>query len=154
MRQVTIFTDGACKGNPGPGGFGVILACGPHRHEISQGYRRTTNNRMEMLAAIVGLEALKEPCAVQLHSDSRYVIDALTKNWIKGWKAKGWKTSTNQPVKNQDLWLRLTEAAAKHQVEWKWVRGHAGHVENERCDELAVAAAIQREKFEDVGFEG
>jgi ribonuclease HI len=82
------------------------------------------------------------------------VIDALTKNWIKGWKAKGWKTSTNQPVKNQDLWLRLTEAAAKHQVEWKWVRGHAGHVENERCDELAVAAAIQREKFEDVGFEG
>ncbi|OYV04266.1 MAG: ribonuclease HI, partial [Verrucomicrobiales bacterium VVV1] len=108
MRQVIIFTDGACKGNPGPGGFGVVLKSGKHRLELAKGFSRTTNNRMELMAAIAGLEALTEPCEVELHSDSRYVIDALTKNWIKGWKAKGWRTSTGQPVKNQDLWQRLT----------------------------------------------
>ena len=153
MRQVTIFTDGACKGNPGPGGFGVVLKSGKHRLELAKGYARTTNNRMELMAAIVGLESLTEPCEVELHSDSRYLIDALTKNWIKGWKAKGWKTSANQAVKNQDLWQRLTAAAATHQIAWKWVRGHAGNAENECCDRLAVAAATARDLLPDEGFQ-
>jgi len=153
MRQVTIFTDGACKGNPGPGGFGVVLKSGKHRLELAKGYSRTTNNRMELMAAIVGLESLTEPCEVELHSDSRYLIDALTKNWIKGWQAKGWKTSANQAVKNQDLWQRLTAAAATHKVAWKWVRGHAGHAENECCDQLAVAAATARDLLPDQGFQ-
>lgn len=154
MKQIAVFTDGACRGNPGPGGYGVVLIYGQHRLELSQGYARTTNNRMELLAAIRALEELSEPCTVDLHSDSKYVIDALTKNWIKGWKAKGWRTSTGQPVKNQDLWVRLTTAAAPHQMNWKWVRGHAGHAENERCDQLAVAAATGRGLPEDVGFDG
>jgi len=153
MQQVTIFTDGACKGNPGPGGFGVVLKSGKHRLELAKGYSRTTNNRMELMAAIVGLESLTEPCEVELHSDSRYLIDALTKNWIKGWQAKGWKTSANQAVKNQDLWQRLTAAAATHKVAWKWVRGHAGHAENECCDQLAVAAATARDLLPDQGFQ-
>lgn len=153
MRQVIIFTDGACKGNPGPGGFGVVLKSGKHRLEIAKGFSRTTNNRMELMAAIAGLEALTEPCEVELHSDSRYVIDALTKNWIKGWKAKGWRTSTGQPVKNQDLWLRLTAAAAAHKMTWHWVKGHAGHAENECCDQLAVNAATARNLPPDEGFE-
>ena len=152
MRQVTIFTDGACKGNPGPGGYGVVLKCGKHRLELSSGFARTTNNRMELMAAIAGLESLTEPCAVELHSDSRYVIDALTKNWIKGWKAKGWRTSTGQPVKNQDLWQRLTAAAATHKMTWHWVKGHAGHAENECCDQLAVTAATARNLPPDTGF--
>jgi len=153
MRQVTIFTDGACKGNPGPGGFGVVLKSGKHRLELAKGYSRTTNNRMELMAAIVGLESLTEPCEVELHSDSRYLIDALTKNWIKSWQAKGWKTSANQAVKNQDLWQRLTAAAMTHKVTWKWVRGHAGHAENECCDQLAVAAATARDLLQDEGFQ-
>jgi len=153
MRQVTIFTDGACKGNPGPGGFGVVLKSGKHRLELAKGYSRTTNNRMELMAAIVGLESLTEPCEVELHSDSRYLIDALTKNWIKSWQAKGWKTSANQAVKNQDLWQRLTAAAMTHKVTWKWVRGHAGHAENECCDQLAVASATARDLLQDEGFQ-
>jgi len=154
MKKVSVFTDGACRGNPGPGGYGVVLIFGKHRLELSQGYARTTNNRMELLAAISALEELSEPCEVDLHSDSKYVIDALVKNWIKGWKAKGWKTSAGQPVKNQDLWVRLTNAAAPHKMNWKWVRGHAGHAENECCDQLAVAAATGRNLPDDVGFDG
>lgn len=152
MKHVIVFTDGACRGNPGPGGYGVVLRYGKHRLELSAGYARTTNNRMELLAAIAALEELSEPCEVDLHSDSKYLIDAIVKNWIKGWKAKGWKTSTGQPVKNQDLWLRLTKAAESHKVNWKWVRGHAGNVENERCDVLAVAAATARGLPPDTGF--
>ncbi|MFD0895173.1 ribonuclease HI [Luteolibacter ambystomatis] len=154
MKRVTVYTDGACRGNPGPGGYGVVLIYGKHRLELSQGYAHTTNNRMELLAAITALEELSEPCEVELHSDSRYVIDALIKNWIKGWKAKGWKTSTGGPVKNQDLWVRLVNASAPHKMTWKWVRGHAGHTENERCDVLAVAAARERNLPEDAGFDG
>lgn len=153
MRKVTIFTDGACKGNPGPGGYGVVLKSGRHRLELAKGFARTTNNRMELMAAIAGLEALTESCEVELHSDSRYLIDALTKNWIKGWKAKGWRTSTGQPVKNQDLWQRLTAAAATHKMTWHWVKGHAGHDENECCDQLAVNAATARNLPPDEGFE-
>lgn len=154
MKQVVIHTDGACKGNPGPGGYGIVMVCGRHRLELSKGYARTTNNRMELMAAIVALEALKEPCSIELLSDSRYVIDAMTKHWIKGWQAKGWKTASNQPVKNRDLWQRLSAAAASHTITWKWLRGHAGHKENERCDVLAVAAATGRDLPVDAGFDG
>ena len=153
MKRVVIHTDGACKGNPGPGGYGVVMVCGKHRLELSKGFTRTTNNRMELLATIVALETLKEACEIELLSDSRYVIDAMTKNWIKGWKAKGWKTASNQPVKNKDLWLRLAAAAELHRMTWKWLRGHAGHKENERCDVLAVAAATGRDLLVDAGFE-
>lgn len=143
-KRVEIFTDGACRGNPGPGGYAVVLRCGRHRLELSRGYVRTTNNRMELMAVIAGLEVLTEACEVVLFSDSKYVIEAQTKGWVKGWKARGWQTSQKQPVKNQDLWLRLEAAAARHEVKWNWVRGHAGHAENERCDELAVAAALNQ----------
>jgi ribonuclease HI len=153
MRRVTIHTDGACRGNPGPGGYGVVMVCGKHRLEMAKGFTRTTNNRMELLATIVALEALKEGCEVELMSDSRYVIDAMLKNWIKGWKAKGWRTASNQPVKNQDLWLRLAAASENHKITWKWLRGHAGHKENERCDVLAVGAATGRDLLVDAGFE-
>ena len=140
MRQVTIFTDGACKGNPGPGGFGVILACGPHRHEISQGYHRTTNNRMELLAAIRGLEALTRPCRVELHTDSTYVRDGITR-WVHNWQRNGWRTSDKKPVKNAELWQELIAACARHRIEWHWVKGHSGHPENDRVDALACAEA-------------
>jgi ribonuclease HI len=135
-KHVTAFTDGACSGNPGPGGWGVILSYGAHRKELSGGEAETTNNRMELLAAITALETLKEPCRVDLHTDSRYVQDGITK-WIHGWKRNGWKTADKRPVKNAELWQRLDEARRRHEVEWHWVRGHAGHPENERADELA-----------------
>lgn len=154
MKRVIIHTDGGCKGNPGRGGFGAILVAGRHRKELSAGYRLTTNNRMELRAAIAALELLTEPCEVELHSDSRYLIDAVSKKWIAGWMKRGWRTSTNQPVKNQDLWLRLMEAMSPHKIDWRWVKGHAGHAENERCDELANIAMAGREFQEDVGFEG
>lgn len=153
MKDVQIHTDGACRGNPGPGGYGVVLSSGRHRLELSEGFRRTTNNRMELLAAIVALEQLKQPCRVTLWSDSRYLIDAMTKNWLRGWKARGWKTASRQAVKNRDLWQRLEAAAADHQIRWKWLRGHAGHDENERCDELAAGAADGRDLAADHGFE-
>lgn len=137
--RVEIFTDGACSGNPGPGGWGAILRMGGHEKEISGGEAETTNNRMELMAAIRALEALKKPCAVVLHTDSRYLLDGITK-WIKGWKAKGWKTADKKPVKNEDLWRALEEAAARHDVNWRWVRGHNDHTENERADALARAA--------------
>jgi ribonuclease HI len=140
MKTVEIFTDGACKGNPGPGGWGALLRVGPHEKELSGGEAATTNNRMELTAAIRALEALIEPCAVVLHSDSRYVLDGITK-WVHGWQKNGWKNASKQPVRNADLWHELIAAAKRHQVEWVWVKGHNGHAENERVDALACAAA-------------
>ncbi|MBP0000912.1 MAG: ribonuclease HI [Cyanobacteria bacterium SID2] len=142
-KQVTIYTDGACSGNPGVGGYGTILIYGEHRKELSGGFRRTTNNRMEMMAAIVGLEALKYPCAVSLYADSKYLIDAIKQGWAKRWKANGWRRNKKEMAKNPDLWEQLLELCDRHQVEFFWVKGHSGHPENERCDRLAVAASQQ-----------
>jgi ribonuclease HI len=142
LPLVAIFTDGACKGNPGPGGWGALLRMGPTEKELSGGEALTTNNRMELMAAIKGLEALKRPCRVALTTDSRYVMDGLTK-WIHGWRKNGWKTADRKPVKNADLWQELLAASAPHRIEWKWVKGHAGHDENERVDQLASAEALK-----------
>lgn len=136
---VEIYTDGACSGNPGPGGWGAILRYKGVEKELSGGESATTNNRMEMMAAIMALEALKRPTKAVIHTDSTYLRDGVTK-WRHAWKARGWKTADNKPVKNQDLWLRLEEALKTHDVRWEWVRGHSGHPENERCDELARTA--------------
>jgi ribonuclease HI len=136
---VEIFTDGACSGNPGPGGWGAILRYGEVEKELSGGEAQTTNNRMEMTAAIVALEALKRPCRVRLYTDSQYLRDGIMK-WLPGWKARSWRTADKKPVKNVDLWQRLDAAAARHRIEWLWVKGHAGHPENERADALARAA--------------
>lgn len=138
MKRVEIFTDGACSGNPGPGGWGAILRFNGTEKELSGGEAETTNNRMELLAAISALAALKEPCAVDLHTDSAYVKDGIS-GWIEGWKKNGWKTAAKKPVKNAELWQALDEARRRHQVTWYWVKGHAGHPENERADELARA---------------
>ena len=140
MKTVDIFTDGACKGNPGPGGWGVLLRMGAHEKELSGGDAETTNNRMEMTAAIRALEALREPCKVRLYTDSTYVIDGITK-WIHGWKKKGWKNAAKKPVVNDDLWRELDALRGKHEVTWHWVKGHSGHAENERVDRLASDAA-------------
>jgi ribonuclease HI len=140
LSHVEIATDGACKGNPGPGGWGVLIRMGSREKELSGGEKLTTNNRMELMAAIEGLNALKRPCRVTLSTDSRYVMDGLTK-WIHGWRKNGWKTSDKKPVKNADLWQKLIDAAAPHRVEWVWVKGHAGHPDNERADKLASDAA-------------
>ncbi len=136
LPDVIVFTDGACSGNPGPGGWGAILVSGPHRKELSGGEKLTTNNRMELLAAISALEALKQPSAVVLTTDSNYVKDGISK-WIHGWKRNGWLTADKKPVKNSELWQRLESAQHRHKVQWKWIKGHAGHTENERADELA-----------------
>lgn len=136
MTRVDVYTDGACSGNPGPGGWGAILTSGENEREISGGEADTTNNRMELMAAIMALETMKRPVEVHLHTDSTYVRDGITK-WIHGWKKNGWRTAAKKPVKNADLWQRLEEAAARHTVEWHWVKGHAGHPQNERADELA-----------------
>lgn len=136
---VEIYTDGACSGNPGPGGWGAIMRYNGHEKELSGGEQETTNNRMELMAAIMALEALKKPCAVVLYTDSTYVKDGITK-WLEGWKAKNWKTAAKKPVKNQDLWERLDSAIAPHNIDWRWVKGHAGHPENERADSLARQA--------------
>ena len=154
LKEVTIHTDGACRGNPGPGGYGAVLVHGRHRLELAAGYQRTTNNRMELLAAIAAMEKLKNPCRITLWSDSRYLIDAMTKGWLRGWKSRGWRTASREPVKNIDLWQRLETAVSPHEVTWKWLRGHAGHPENERCDQLAVAAATSPGLLDDAGFEG
>jgi len=140
---VEIFTDGACSGNPGPGGWGAILRWRGHEKEISGGEEATTNNRMELMAAIAALEALKRPSRVVITTDSNYLKDGITK-WIAGWQRSGWKTAARKAVKNRDLWERLVAAAAPHQVEWRWVKGHAGHPENERADALARAAMPKR----------
>jgi ribonuclease HI len=141
LKRVEIFTDGACKGNPGPGGWGVVLRMGHHEKELAGSEPATTNNRMELTAAIRALESLKEPCHVQLHTDSRYVIDGIT-GWIFGWQRNGWKTAARKPVLNSDLWQELQSAARRHQIEWIWVKGHDGHPENERADKLASDAAL------------
>lgn len=158
MKHVDIFTDGSSRGNPGPGGYGVVLRCENARgqvveRELSGGFRRTTNNRMEIMAAIAGLEALKYPCEVTLYSDSQYLINAFNKHWVDSWMAKGWKNAKKEPVKNEDLWKRLLAAKEGHKVGFVWVRGHAGHAENERCDKLATAAADGDGLSEDEGFE-
>lgn len=134
--KVFLFTDGACKGNPGPGGWGALLRYGKSEKELWGGEANTTNNRMELMAAIEGLKALKRPCDVVLTTDSQYVKNGIN-SWLAGWKRNGWKTSAKEPVKNQDLWQQLDEQCSRHQIEWRWVRGHTGHAENERADELA-----------------
>ena len=156
--KVEIYTDGAASGNPnGPGGYGVVLQYRDkngtlHERELSKGYKRTTNNRMEMMAAIAGLEALIRPCEVDLYSDSAYLVNAFNKNWIDGWIKKNWKRGKNEPVKNVDLWKRLLEAKKNHNVKFIWVKGHNGHPQNERCDILATNAADGSELFVDEGF--
>ncbi len=142
-KTVHLYTDGACSGNPGPGGWGAILRYGEAEKELSGGEPETTNNRMELTAAIRGLEALREPCRVILTSDSRYLIDAVTKGWLSSWQRRGWKRGKNEPVLNVDLWQRLLPLLERHQVEFVWVRGHAGHPENERCDRMAVAESAK-----------
>ena len=140
MPTITIYTDGSALGNPGPGGYGVVLLSGPHRKELSQGFRLTTNNRMELFAAISALGALKEPCDVKLYSDSAYLVNAFNEHWIDGWKKRGWKNAAGQAVENQDLWFILLAQTKKHHVTFYKVKGHADHPENIRCDELATGA--------------
>ncbi len=139
MKAVTIYTDGACSGNPGPGGWGAILLYGAHRRELSGGEASTTNNRMELLGVITALEALREPCAVELYSDSKYVTDGLSKGWARGWRARGWVKSDKKPARNPDLWARLLDLCEVHIVTCHWVKGHAENEFNNRCDQLAVA---------------
>ena len=136
MKQIRAFTDGACSGNPGPGGWGAVLQCGDHERELHGGASKTTNNRMELTAAIEALKALSEPCRVTLTTDSTYVKDGITQ-WLTNWKRNGWKTAAKKPVKNQDLWQALDDESARHEVNWCWVKGHSGHPENERADRLA-----------------
>lgn len=152
MKRVIIHTDGACKGNPGPGAYAAVLVSGGHRKELAAGYRLTTNNRMELRAAIAALELLTEPCEVELHSDSKYLVQAVTHQWLPGWQRRGWLTSDKKPVKNQDLWQLLLAAMAPHRIQWRWLKGHAGHAENERCDELANHAVAGNHLLEDTGF--
>lgn len=157
--QVEIFTDGSARGNPGPGGYGAVLRFTDgqgriHQRELSQGYFRTTNNRMELMGAIAALEALKCPCEVTLQSDSQYVVKAFNDHWVDGWLKRGWKNAQKQSVKNVDLWKRLLAAKEGHEVAFVWVKGHAGHPENERCDELATAAADGDALVVDEGFSG
>lgn len=157
MTHVTVYTDGSARRNPsGPGGYGAILEFTDpsgrlHRKELSQGYVRTTNNRMELMGAIAALEELKVPCEVELWSDSQYLVNAFNQHWIEGWIKKGWMRTKTEPVKNVDLWKRLLKAASPHQVAWRWVRGHNGHPQNERCDQLATAAADSADLMEDPG---
>jgi ribonuclease HI len=153
MKHVTLYTDGACSNNPGPGGYGVVLIYDSHRRELSKGYRKTTNNRMEILAAIAGLEALKEPCRVALYSDSQYLVNAIEKGWAERWQANGWMRNKKEKAVNPDLWERLLKLCSIHDIKFEWVRGHAGHNENERCDALATSA-VRGENLEiDEGYE-
>ena len=153
FRHITIHTDGSCLGNPGPGGYAAILEYRGQERELSGGFRRTTNNRMEILAVIAGLEALTERCAVTVYSDSRYVVDAIEKDWVKRWQANGWMRNKRERAVNPDLWERLLKALEKHDVEFKWVRGHSGNAGNVRADKLAVAAANGTNLAKDEGFE-
>jgi ribonuclease HI len=152
MKNVTIHTDGACLGNPGPGGWAAVLRHNDAEKELSGGFALTTNNRMEILAAIEGLEALNQPCRVDLHTDSQYLRDAVEKRWLAAWQRNGWQTSAKKPVKNKDLWLRLLPLLQKHQVSFHWVRGHSGNPDNERCDLLARVAAQQPGLEADSGY--
>lgn len=153
MKEINLYTDGACSGNPGRGGYGAILSYQGHEKVLSGGFVLTTNNRMELLAAIAGLEALKEPCIVKLYSDSKYLVDAIEKGWVYGWKKRGWKKSDGKPALNPDLWERLLAQLKIHKVELVWVKGHAGHEYNERCDGLAVAAYNSSELLHDQVYE-
>jgi len=141
MKQVEIYTDGSCLGNPGPGGWAALLLYGPHQREISGGEADTTNNRMELMAAIAGLETLNQACYVRLHTDSQYVRQGITQ-WLPAWQQRNWKTADGKPVKNQDLWQRLYTACQRHNIDWHWVKAHAGHLHNERVDQRARAAAV------------
>lgn len=155
--KVELYSDGSSRGNPGPGGYGTVLryvspSGNVHEREFSQGFRMTTNNRMELLGVIVGLEALNRPCSVDVYTDSQYVVKAFNDHWVDGWLKRGWKSASKKPVKNVDMWKRLLDAMADHQVTYHWVRGHAGHPENERCDSLATAAADGEDLLIDMGF--
>lgn len=159
--RVVIYTDGSSRGNPGPGGYGAVLRYTTpqgkvHEKELSQGYRLTTNNRMELMGAIAALETLTKPCEVELHSDSQYLVNAMNKHWIDGWRSRGWRTADKKPVKNPDLWQRLLRAMEPHRVTFVWVRGHDGEETNERCDVLATTAADggHGKLVDDVGFQG
>lgn len=156
MMKVKLFSDGSSRGNPGPGGYGTLLqytdgAGTLHEKEISAGYRLTTNNRMELMGVIAGLEALNRPCEVEVYSDSAYVVNAFNEHWIEGWQRRGWRRGKDDPVKNTDLWKRLLAAMEPHNVTYIWVKGHAGHIQNERCDRLAVSAALFDVLLEDPG---
>lgn len=153
LKQVTIYTDGACSGNPGPGGYGVVLLYGEKRREISAGFRRTTNNRMEIMAAIAGLETLRYPCAVTIYTDSQYLANSIMLGWAARWRANGWRRNKTEMAVNPDLWDRLLDLCAKHEVRFAWVKGHAGHAENECCDRLSVAAAKGPDLRVDEGYE-
>lgn len=153
-QTVSIHTDGACLGNPGPGGYGAVLECGGERRELSGGYKLTTNNRMELLAVIFALESLADPCDVHLVTDSRYVHDAIEKRWLAGWLKRGWVNAEKKPVKNQDLWRRLLPQLSRHKIKFNWVRGHTGNPDNERCDVLARSAANKRDLPPDDGYPG
>jgi ribonuclease HI len=153
-KHVTLYTDGGCINNPGPGGYGVVLLFNSHRKELSGGFRFTTNNRMEIYAAIAGLSALKEPCRVTVFSDSQYLVHAIQKGWARRWRANGWKRNRKEKAINPDLWEKLLDFCDTHQVEFQWVRGHAGESENERCDELAKTAASGSNLPEDAGYHG
>ena len=146
-KTVTLYTDGACSGNPGPGGWGAILMYGKHKRELSGGDNHTTNNRMELMGVIEGLQALKAPCAVELYTDSKYVVDSLQKGWAKGWRAKGWKKADGKPALNVDLWERLLALSETHSLNIHWVKGHADNEYNNRCDELAVAESQRRKNL-------
>ena len=150
LKQIEIYTDGSCLGNPGPGGIGILLRHKQHEKEISQGYRLTTNNRMELLAVIIALESLSESCAVSLYSDSQYMKNGINQ-WIHNWKRNNWLTSNKKAVKNQDLWQRLDQAINRHTINWQWVKGHAGHLENERVDQLARQGA-EAPTQDDLGY--
>ena len=152
MKEVEIYTDGGARGNPGPGGYGAVVTFGKHRKELKGAFDHTTNNRMELMAVISALELLKEPCAPTVHSDSKYVVDAMTKGWLEGWKKRGWRKSDKKPVLNRDLWKRLDEACGEHQVTWKWVKGHAGNELNERCDALVHEAIDEGDLVIDQGY--
>jgi ribonuclease HI len=144
FKQVELYSDGACSGNPGPGGWGAILRFKGAEKELSGGEKETTNNRMELMGVIAGLESLKEPCQVNIFTDSQYIANAFLKSWLESWQKNGWKTAAKKPVKNRELWERLLVQASRHNLAWNWIRGHAGHPENERCDRLAV---IERDRF-------
>ncbi len=152
LHAVVIYTDGGCLGNPGPGGYGAVILEGEKRTEISQGFQRTTNNRMELMACIMALESLKTPSDVVLHSDSSYVVNGITKGWAKKWRARNWMRNKEEPAVNPDLWERLLDLTGRHRVRFVWVRGHAGNKENERCDQLAKKAAAGPRKIEDRGY--
>ena len=153
LKQVVIYTDGACQGNPGPGGYGVVMLYNGHRKELSGGFRLTTNNRMELFAAIAGLRALNSTCSVKLYSDSQYVVNAIQQGWAERWRANGWMRSKKTEAVNPDLWEQLLTLCQRHEVEFVWIRGHSGNKENERCDQLAVTAAQQPNLPSDEDYE-